>query len=75
MQILYRIRVKGQLDTSWSDRMGGMRITILRGPSGAETVLEGKLLDQAALQGVIFALGDLNLALVSVEPMELEGSR
>lgn len=72
MRILCRIRVKGQLDSSWSDRMGGLQIRTLRGTSGVETVLEGKLLDQAALQGVIAAVGDLNLAVVSVDTMELK---
>ena len=72
VQTLCRIRVKGQLDPSWSDRMGGMRIITLCGAAGTETVLEGQLPDQAALQGVIVALGDLNLALVSVDTMELK---
>lgn len=71
MQTLCRIRVKGQLDTSWSDRMGGMRIMALRGPGGEETVLEGQLPDQAALQGIIVALDDPNLAVISVDTMEL----
>jgi len=64
------IRIKGRLDSSWSDRMSGFRITNLEGPEGSETNLEGELTDQAALQGILATLGDLNLAIVSVETMD-----
>ncbi len=68
--MLCRIRVKGRLDTNWSDRMSGLNITNLEGPEGSETNLEGALADQAALQGVLATLGDLNLAILSVETMD-----
>ncbi|KPJ80413.1 MAG: hypothetical protein AMS19_09525 [Gemmatimonas sp. SG8_23] len=69
-----RIRVRGRLGPDWSDRLHGLRIASLSGAEHDETTLEGPLPDQAALQGVITTLGDLNLALVSVEVLETDAS-
>ena len=67
----YRIRVQGKLDQSWSARLGGMAIT---GDSsehkGMVTILVGHLPDQAALSGVLNALYELHLPLLSVENMD-----
>lgn len=67
-----RIRVRGRLSPDWSERLQGLRITTLIGEDVIETTLEGPVADQAALQGVIAALGDLNLAVLSVEAVEME---
>jgi hypothetical protein len=65
---IYRIQTKGYLDDSWSDRLGGMEIKVIEQAEDApETILVGWLPDQAALCGVINALYNLNLALLSVE--------
>ena len=64
----YRIRVKGYLDSSWSDCLSGL--TISRSAQGHEpvvTTLYGQVLDQAALAGVLSALYGLHLPLLSVE--------
>ena len=46
---IYRIHVRGRLDASWSDRVGGMQVTETRGADGQpETILVGRLADQAA---------------------------
>ena len=64
----YRIRVKGYLEDKWSDRLGGMVIKATGEPEGArETILVGRLADQAALFGVLNALYGLHLPLLSVE--------
>lgn len=65
---LYRIRYQGVLDRSWSSRLSGMKITQLA-PTGEEHCVElaGRLVDQAALLGVLNCLYDLGLCLVSVE--------
>jgi len=69
----YQIRVKGYLDSSWSDRLGGMEIRANDQAEGApETILAGWLPDQAALSGVLNALYDLHLSLRSVELIRLE---
>ncbi len=61
--VVYQIRVQGQLDASWSDWLGGLAITSQ--PSG-ETLLEGTIIDQAALHGVLDKLYTLNLTILSV---------
>ena len=64
----YRIRVQGQLDTSWSPRLGGMEISTTSAPEQVPvTTLEGVLLDQAALAGVLDVLYSLCLPVISVE--------
>ena len=70
-----RIRVRGRLSPDWSDRLHGLRIASLSGAEHDETTLEGLLPDQSALQGVLTTLGDLNLALVSVEVLESPTTR
>ena len=65
---IYRIRVRGELDKKWSDRLGGMVISTERSAEGhPHTTLEGRLRDQAALSGVLNTLYELHLAVVSVE--------
>lgn len=67
----YRIRVSGHLDTSWSERLAGMTITISGGKDIPNiTVLEGRLIDQASLTGVLNTLYDLQLPLVSVDCLD-----
>ena len=64
----YRIRVQGQLDQSWSPRLGGMAISTTSTPEqGPVTMLEGVLLDQAALAGVLDVLYSLCLPVISVQ--------
>ena len=69
----YRIRVQGQLDESWSPRLGGMAIGTAATPEqGPVTTLEGLLLDQAALAGVLDVLHSLCLPVISVEHIPVE---
>ena len=69
----YRIRVQGQLDESWSPRLGGMAIgTAVTPEQGLVTMLEGVLLDQAALAGVLDVLHSLCLPVISVEYIPVE---
>jgi hypothetical protein len=65
----YRICVKGSLDESWSDRMAGLHISTEFTPEGPLTTLEGEVRDQAQLTGVLDALTDMNLTLVSVQSL------
>jgi len=73
---MYRIRFRGQLDSSWSERLGGMTMTTTGGRDIDETtVLEGQLRDQAALTGILNTLYDMQLPLVSVDCINSENKR
>ena len=64
----YRVRVQGHLDDSWSDRLGGMVITrAFTADKQPMTILIGHLKDQSALCGIMNALYDLHLPVISVE--------
>jgi len=69
---VYAIRVAGELDDGWSDRLGGLAITVCEGGKQVETILYGRLPDQAALLGVLNALYDHRFVLLSVESISVE---
>ena len=64
----YHIVIEGKLDREWSDYLQGMTIET-EGSRGqpSVTTLAGQLVDQAALLGVLNALYDLGMALLSVQ--------
>ena len=59
----FEIRVKGHLDSQWSDWLEGMDVKLL---DNGEMILSGYILDQAALMGVLNKLYRLNLTLLSL---------
>ena len=61
----YEIRLRGRLDERWQPWFDGM--TIESRPEG-DTVLRGRVADQAALHGLLAKLRDLGLPLISVGP-------
>lgn len=63
----YEIRLQGLLGPEWAEWFDGMEI---RAEAGERTVLSGPLADQAALHGLLARVRDLNLVLVSVNPVE-----
>jgi len=70
---IYRIRVRGRLDASWSDRVGGMQVIKTRGADGkAETILVGRLPDQAALAGILKTLYELHLPVIKTASLHSE---
>ena len=67
----YRIRVRGRIRRSWSDRFEGMTIsTTPASERPVVTTLLGVLVDQAALVGVINSLHDLRLQVLNVECLD-----
>jgi hypothetical protein len=62
----YQIRLKGTLDSSWSDWFDGFNITM----EGDETILVGVVPDQSALHGMLAKINDLGLPIVSVEKLQ-----
>ncbi len=63
----FEIRVRGHLDSYWSDWFEGLEMTLLE---DGETMLSGHIPDQAALMGVLIKLNRLNLALQSINQIE-----
>ena len=71
----YEIRLKGHLSSRWAARFDGMTLTTR---ADGTTVIEGPVVDQAALHGLLRTLRDLGLPLLSVtqvEPTIQEGDR
>ena len=64
---IYRICAQGSLDESWSERLGGLRITTSQFKGRAVTELTGQVIDQAELSGVLNALYELHLPILLVE--------
>lgn len=59
----YQIKVAGHLDFAWSDWFE--QLTLAHEPDGC-TTLTGRIVDQAALHGVLIKIRDLGLPLISV---------
>lgn len=69
----YRITVRGYLEESFSERLAGMRITACTGKDQEPvTILEGELVDQAELSGVLNTLHNLHLPILRVAEIEDE---
>jgi hypothetical protein len=58
----YEIHIKGHLDKSWAEWLGGLEIELLK---NGEMLLSGHIADQAALMGILTKLYNLNLTLLS----------
>jgi hypothetical protein len=67
--MVYQIRLKGQLETHWSDWFGGMAVALT---GDGDTLLTGPVADQAALHGLLRKVRDVGIPLVSVN--ELKGA-
>jgi hypothetical protein len=61
------ITIKGQIDEHWSDWFEGLTITHTE---QGETILNGLVVDQAALHGLLAKMRDLGLSIVSVSAVE-----
>jgi len=59
----YRIRVKGHLAPRWATRFDGMSLTQ---QDDGTTLIQGLVVDQAALHGLLQQVRDTGLPLISV---------
>ena len=62
----YQIRLKGQLDSKWTEWFEGMSITL---EEDGNTLLTGPVIDQAALHGLLKKIRDLGLTLLAINPV------
>ena len=67
---IYEIKIKGHLDTKWSEWFYDMAIT--HEGDGA-TTLSGPLPDQTVLHSVLDRIRDMNLQLISVNQIASDG--
>ena len=61
------ILIKGQIDTHWSEWLGGLQITHI---GQEQSRLSGLIVDQATLYGILTKLRDLDMKLVSINIKE-----
>ena len=61
--MIYLIRIKGHLGRQWTDRFGELSITP---EEDGTTLLIGRVVDQAALHGILRRIHDLGIVLLSV---------
>ena len=66
--MVYQIRIKGHLDSGWTDWFESLSITL---SDNGDTLLTGPVVDQAALYGLLKKVRDLGMPLISVSPVAL----
>jgi len=64
---IYKIRIKGHLDSQWTDWFEGLTIML---EDNGQTLISGPVIDQAALHGLLKRVRDLGMPLVSVCPVQ-----
>jgi hypothetical protein len=62
------IKIQGHLDKKWQVSFEGFEIIY----EGDNTLLNGNIKDEAHLHGVLNQIRDLNLKLISVNPVETD---
>lgn len=67
----YQIKVLGELQKEWSDRLKGMQIIIKQeNDKKPVSVLTGQMSDQTDLSGVLNTLYELHLTVLSVKMLK-----
>ena len=64
---IYQIRIRGHLGTQWMDWFDGLSITL---KENGDTLLTGRVIDQAALHGILKKVRDLGMPLLSVNSVD-----
>lgn len=67
----YRIKIKGKIPSSLTEILGDFNINVRETHNGLyETTLEGNILDQAGLVGVLSMIYSLHIPLIEVRYLE-----
>jgi hypothetical protein len=69
-QPVYRICVQGRLSQTGAAWFEGFTLTVDETTSPLQTRLEGPVMDQAELHGLISRIRDLGLTLITVQRMD-----
>lgn len=64
---IYQIKLKGHLNESWADWFEGLTFTH---EEDGTTIIQGDIVDQSALHGLLKKIRDLGLPLISVNKIE-----
>ena len=68
---VYKIKVQGDVNVSWSERLAGLQIIKEESENNKPiSVLIGQINDQAALSGILNALYENHLSIISVNLLE-----
>jgi hypothetical protein len=72
---IYRIRVRGKLDAELARKLDGLNLS--EEPASGDgnkpiSILVGRLIDQAALSGLLVSLYELHLPLISIDCLDVE---
>lgn len=68
---VYQIKVQGDIAEIWSNRLGGMQITVVRKRDQKPvSLLIGRMTDQSELSGVLNSLFELHLPVISVKVLK-----
>ena len=70
-QLIYQIKVKGELDPVWMKWFDGL---VLTHDCDGNTLLTGPIIDHTALHSILIKIRDLNLKLISVNQIELSSN-
>lgn len=74
LHAIYEICLRGEVDIRWETCFKDLIVTIDEaGCRSPITTLRGPVPDQAALRGMLCKLWDLNLTLISVRLVEVDG--
>ena len=68
---MYKIKVQGELKGSWSEKLQGLQITVEKSPGEKPvSILIGQIHDQSALSGLLNALYNFNMTILSVNMLK-----
>ena len=66
-----KITIQGHLDKKWENSFEGMKISY----EGDNTILSGNLKDEPHMHGVLNIIRDLNIKLISINPIKKKNDK
>lgn len=67
-QANYRIVIRGRLSSDWLDQFSDLNLEIYKTENGEyQSVLEGRILDQTQLSGILSSIYSMHLPIVEIK--------